>query len=193
MEERAMTDAPDVMLDPVKQLGKSWGWFLVYGLGLSALGLVALFEPKNTAGAVAMVFGIAMILSGVFDIVAAIASDDGSSRLSGVIVGTVALILGLVVLRHIHESVAFVGLILGIYWLMRGVMMMVSAIVAKDVPGRGWRVFGGFIFTVLGAYVMGFPTAGPALIIWMLGFLFLVAGIVEIFVAFGIRRIAKAA
>lgn len=188
-----MTDASNAMLDPIKQLGKSWGWFLLYGIILAVLGLVALFQPKDTVGAIIAFFGIAMIVAGVFDIVGAIGSDEEGSRWPGVISGLVALILGIVVLRNIHASMALIGLILGVYWLVRGVVMLVSGIAGHDVPGRPWRLLGGLIFTVLGAYVLGFPTTGPAVVMWILGLLFLLSGLLEIMVAFGIRSAAKTA
>lgn len=186
-----MSGTPDAMVDPVKQLAKSWGWFLLYGVILIVLGLIALSEPKDTAGAVAMFFGIAMIVVGVFDIIGAIGSDEEGSRWPGVFGGILALILGIVVLRNIHESVAFIGLILGIFWLARGVLMIVSGFTVRDLPGRGWRILGGLVFTVLGAFVLGYPTTGPALIIWILGLLFVLAGILEVMAAFSVRAAAN--
>jgi uncharacterized membrane protein HdeD (DUF308 family) len=47
------------------------------------------------------------------------------------------------------------------------------------------------VITVLGAYVLGFPSTGPALVIWIFGFLFLLAGLLEIVVAFTVRGAAK--
>ena len=186
-----MEDSSAPTLDPIKQLGKSWGWFFVYGILLAALGLIAMTQPKNTAGAVAVFFAIAIILTGIFDIVGAIASEDEGSRWPGVIGGIVSLIIGTIILRNIHASVAFVGLILGIFWLVRGVLMIVSGLVGRNVPGRGWRVIGGLIFAVLGAYVLGSPTTGPALIMWLLGILFFLAGILEVIVSITMRNAAK--
>jgi len=186
-----MTEARDPMLDPVREVARSWGWFLVYGVVLAVLGLVALFQPKNTAGIIVMIFGIGMIVAGAFDIIGAIGHHDEGARWSGVIVGVVSMVLGIVVLRHIHGSVELVGLILGIFWLVRGVVMVVSGVVERDLPGRGWRIIGGLIFTVLGAYVLGFPTTGPALIMWLLGLLFVLSGIIEIIVAFHVKGLAK--
>ena len=154
----------DPVLDPVQQLGRHWGWMLLYGMVLTALGVFALVEPKNTSGIVIGIFGFAMLLAGIFDIVGAIA-DEGGDRWARAIVGIVSLLLGLILLRNIHGAINVIGLILGVFWLVRGVVMVISGVTTRGLPGRGWRIVGGLIFTVLGAYVLGYPSTGTALVI----------------------------
>lgn len=188
-----MSDTSAAMADPIKKLGKNWGWFLVYGLLLLALGLLSLFQPREMTSTLALIFGIAIVIAGVFDIVAAIASDEEGLRWPGILMGIIAIVLGFVVIRHREAAIAVVGLILGAYWLIRGIVMMVTGITGHEVPGRIWRILGGLVFTVLGAYVLGFPTTGPAVVVWILGLLLVAAGLLEIIMSFAIRSAAKQA
>jgi uncharacterized membrane protein HdeD (DUF308 family) len=183
----------DPIADPVRHLGSHWGWMLLYGILLAAIGLIALFEPRNMAGVVAWLFGLGMVLAGIFDLVAAVSADETGSRWGHVLTGIVSLLLGLFILRNTHIAVGVAGLVLGIFWLVRGVVMVVTGVVSRDVPGRGWRIIGGLIFTVLGAYVIGYPSAGAALVIVIMGLLFLVAGLLEIMIAFMAKSAAKEA
>jgi len=180
----------DSELDPVQTVGAHWGFMLLYGIVLVAIGLLALVEPKSVTSTVIKIFGIAMLLAGVFDIVAAVADRHGD-RWARALVGILSMLLGILLLRHTTATIDFFGLILGIFWLVRGLVMVIAGVTRHDLPGRGWRVLGGLVFTVLGAYVLGFPSTGPALVIWIFGFLFLLGGLLEIAVAFTVRSADK--
>jgi uncharacterized membrane protein HdeD (DUF308 family) len=181
----------DPVLDPVQTLGAHWGWMLLYGVVLTALGVIMLIEPKNVTSVVVNLFGFAMLVAGVFDIISAVATDESGDRWARVLVGILSMLLGFILLRYTHVTINLLGLILGVFWLVRGLVMVVSGVTTKDLPGRGWRVIGGLVFTILGAYVLGYPSAGTALVIWIFGFLFLLAGLLEIAISFTVRSAEK--
>jgi Short repeat of unknown function (DUF308) len=51
-----------------------------------------------------------------------------------------SLVVGLYLLRHPVYTVLIVALVLGIYWIIQGVLQLFAAIGHAEMPSRGWRV-----------------------------------------------------
>jgi uncharacterized membrane protein HdeD (DUF308 family) len=67
--------------DPVatiSRIGRHWGWLLAFGTLTVALGICAVVWPAITLLAAAIVFGVQLIVAGIYRLVAAFASDDTS-------------------------------------------------------------------------------------------------------------------
>jgi uncharacterized membrane protein HdeD (DUF308 family) len=62
--------------DAVARVGRHWGWVLAFGIITLVIGIVALVWPGRTLLVVAVLFGIQLIVMGIFRFVAAFASED---------------------------------------------------------------------------------------------------------------------
>ena len=76
--------------------------------------------------------------------------------------------------------------LLGLYWLIRGIMLIVAMFV--DHSGWGWKLFMGIVSIIAGGYILMYPIATglvlPALFVLMLGIWGLMEGIVLLIMAF---------
>jgi len=178
-----MSVAPTVVPDhdPVDHrlavVGRSPVLAVVEGALSAVLGVLVLTWPGATAGVLAWVFGILLITAGVLQLVST-ASDDagvGGRVLSGVL-GTLSLLVGLLCLRTPLQTALVLGLLIGITWVIGGVIRTVQGIVVDSGVARWWRIAGGVLWVLAGGLVLVFPGAGLVALASILGIVLILEG-----------------
>jgi uncharacterized membrane protein HdeD (DUF308 family) len=176
--------------DMLGRVGKHWGWALFFGLVTVAAGIVTLVWPGKTLVVIAVLFGIQLIVTGIFRFVGAFALDmSGGSRVLMALLGVLSLIIGIYAVRHLGVTVLALGLLLGIYWVVSGTIELFNAISHKEMSGRGWTALMGGLSIVAGLILVSYPgisliTLAVIVAVWLLIF-----GVGEIMVAFQLRRL----
>jgi uncharacterized membrane protein HdeD (DUF308 family) len=107
--------------------------------------------------------------------------------------GIITLLVGILCLRHIFQTVAALALILGIVWVIVGVMDFFAGVFIKGMPRRGWTIFMGVLGFVAGLVVLMQPAISLVTLAWVLGIWLIVYGTMEIVASFGLRRVVKGA
>src|SRR5215469_3751072 len=122
------------------------GWEASFMLGVITLilGLVIAFYPAQSLIAIAVLLGIVMIISGIYHIARALDGQE-HQRAWRSIAGVLFLLAGLVLLRHLHLTIALIGIFVGFTWIVQGVMALMEGF--SGLAGRvsGWSVFFGII------------------------------------------------
>jgi uncharacterized membrane protein HdeD (DUF308 family) len=174
--------------DQLGRLGRHWGWLLFFGILMVAAGLCAVVWPGPTVLVLAVLFGIQLIVSGIFSFINAFAADEsGGMRVWNVILGLLGIVVGLYAVRHIIVSVVALALLIGIYWVAYGIAQIYTAIANRALPHRGWMGFIGALSVIAGIIVIAWP--GPSLVTLaiVLGVWLIIYGVMEIALAFRIR------
>jgi uncharacterized membrane protein HdeD (DUF308 family) len=174
--------------DQLGRLGRHWGWLLFFGVLMVVAGVFAVAWPGPTVVVLAILFGIQILVSGIFSFINAFAADEsGGMRVWNVILGLLGIVIGLYAIRHIIVSVVALALLIGIYWVAYGIAQVYSAIAHREQPHRGWMGFIGALSVIAGLIVIAWP--GPSLVTLalVLGVWLLIYGVMEIFMAFRIR------
>jgi uncharacterized membrane protein HdeD (DUF308 family) len=191
MDSQRSGDAADILAG----VGRHWGWVLTFGIVTVLAGLFTLVWPGRTIVVVAVLFGIQLVVAGIFRFVAALASDDesGGTRVLLALLGVLSFIVGLYALRHILITVAALALLLGIFWIVNGAVETFTALSHRGMQGRGWTIFMGLLSVVAGVVVLVYPAISLATLAIVLGFWLLVYGIMEIVLAFRLRSVGRGA
>jgi uncharacterized membrane protein HdeD (DUF308 family) len=171
--------------DELGRLGRHWGWLLFFGILMVAAGVCAVVWPGPTVLVLAILFGIQIIVSGIFSFINAFAADEsGGMRVWNVILGLLGIVVGLYAVRHILVSVVALALLIGIYWVAYGIVQIYMAIAHRELPHRGWMGFIGALSVIAGIIVIAWP--GPSLVTLalVLGIWLIIYGIMEIVLAF---------
>jgi uncharacterized membrane protein HdeD (DUF308 family) len=104
---------------------KSWGKFLLWillGLLYIIAGFVAFENPLLAAAILTLMFGAALVASGIMRIILAFSMKEGTPWIWVVLSGAITLLLGLVILAHWPVSSLYIlGLFLGIDLVFAGV------------------------------------------------------------------------
>ena len=191
MDSQRSGDAADILAG----VGRHWGWVLTFGIVTVLAGLFTLVWPGRTIVVVAVLFGIQLVVAGIFRFIAALASDDesGGTRVLLALLGVLSFIVGLYALRHILITVAALALLLGIFWIVNGAVETFTALSHRGMQGRGWTIFMGLLSVVAGVVVLVYPAISLATLAIVLGFWLLVYGIMEIVLAFRLRSVGHGA
>jgi uncharacterized membrane protein HdeD (DUF308 family) len=77
--------------DQLGRIGRHWGWLLFFGILMVAAGVAAVAWPGPTVVVLAILFGIQILVSGIFSFINAFAADEsGGMRVWNVILGCLA-------------------------------------------------------------------------------------------------------
>ena len=122
------------------------------------LGLVALFWPGATLITIATIFGVALLVAGLFRVIWALA-DSGLSNAARVALGVLGLIViaaGVLALFRPVATLIFVAVLIGVSWILSGVRDLAFGIRDADgayrwlaVVAGGVSIIGGIVIVVL--------------------------------------------
>lgn len=177
------------------RLGRHWGWLFAYGLLTLIAGLAVLVWPSETLLVIAVLFGIQLIISGIFRFVMAFAIDDltGGTRVLYALLGVLSIIIGIWAVRHVLLTLLALTVFLGIYWIVSGVIEIFTALSHREIPHRGWTVAMGALSVVAGIIVLAYPGLTLVGLAVVLGVWLLIFGVMEMAAAFRLRSAAHAA
>jgi uncharacterized membrane protein HdeD (DUF308 family) len=173
--------------DVLAAVGRHWGLLLFLGVMTLLLGLAMMVFTKQSVVVLAVLFGVYLLISGIFQIVQSFSQKDHRALLA--ISGILSVILAVFAFKSFLNSVTLLAIFIGIAWLFRGITELVVGIQSKGVEGRGWMITGG-ILGILGAIVIFVWPASIGVIVWITGIMLVVLGISEIVGAFQVKKAA---
>lgn len=177
--------------DLVARVGRHWGWVLAFGIITVIVGIAALAWPGRTLVVVAVLFGIQLIVMGIFRFASAIASDDltGGSRVLLALLGVLSLIVGLYAVRHVLITLLALALLLGIFWIVSGAVELFMALSHREMRHRGWNSVMGVISVVAGIIVLAIPGISLLVLAVVLSVWLVFFGVMQISIAVRIRAL----
>lgn len=178
--------------DILEVVGRSWTWVLFFGIASVIAGAIVVAWPKETAYAFAIVLGIWLFVSGLVRIVMAIADtkNTGGSRFLMAFLGLLAVLVGLFFVRHTFETVGTLGFLIGIFWVIGGLIEFFSAYGDKGSPGRGWRLIMGTLGFAAGVVTLAYPHVTVSILATIMGIWLIVFGLLQAILSFQVRKLA---
>ena len=181
----------DVQPAPPSVLADSWLATLVLGVLTLILGIIVSFHPSGSLNVVAVLLGILMILSGIFHLIR-IFDRDERHRIWAGIAGLLFIVIGVVLIRHLHLTVALIGLVIGITWIVQGLTALIGGLSGGVQEGKAWWIAFGVISVIAGIVVVSAPVTSVNALAVLLGIWFVIMGICVIVAGFRLRRAIRA-
>ncbi|MEU0003863.1 HdeD family acid-resistance protein [Streptomyces sp. NPDC006314] len=174
---------------PLHALSRAaWQVVLVTGIASLALGVLVLIWPGASLLAAGVLFGLYLVISGVFQLVSAFGTHKATSlRVLAFISGALSILLGLFCFRGPMQSILLLALWIGIGWLIRGITQTLAAASDSRMPARGWQIFLGILTFIGGIVLIDSPFESVAVLTLVGGVWLVAVGIVEIITGFRIR------
>ena len=168
----------------------AWQTTVIVGVATLILGLIVSFHPSGSLNVVAVLLGVLMVISGVFHLIRMFGIGE-SHRVWMGISGLLLIVIGVILIRHVNLTVAIIGLIIGITWIVQGLSAIAGGFALPSGEGRGWWVFFGVVSLIAGIVVTAFPTNSVTVLAVLVGIWFIVQGVFEIIGAFVLRRMTR--
>lgn len=166
----------------------SWRASLVLGLITLILGIIVVIRPTQSLNVIAVLLGLAMIVSGAYQVAGAFDGREHERMWRG-ISGALFILAGLVLLRHLHLSVALIGLFIGFSWIIQGIASLVAAVAYRGrSTSTGWSVLFGAVSLIAGIVVISAPISSVTALTIFMGIWLIVMGLMEMLGAFIVRR-----
>ena len=158
-----------------------------------ALGLLLLFWPYASLAVTAVLLGIALLATGVLRLVHGVTAggDASAHRSTHLLIGILAVLAGIYCLGDIAGTVILLSLVVGLFWVMYGLVDLVAA----GSRGPGWVLTGitGGLSLLTGLIVIFWPAITVPVMVAVMGAWLACNGALLAVTVLYLRRIARPA
>jgi uncharacterized membrane protein HdeD (DUF308 family) len=186
-----MADGNGTQPSPPEVLAGAWQTALFLGAATVILGLIVALHPSSSVNVIAVLLGILMILSGIFHLIRVFDTAEPHRVWLG-IAGLLFVVIGVILIRHLHLTRSLIGLIIGITWIVQGLAALIGGISGGVREGRAWWLLFGAASLIAGIAVVSTPASSLDVLATLLGIWFIVMGVFEIIGALLLRHAVRA-
>jgi uncharacterized membrane protein HdeD (DUF308 family) len=149
----------------IDEVRKSWGWFLVFGVLLTILGLVCIVKAQTATTFSILALGWVLAISGVIWLVNAFRALTGYGFFLYLLNALIRGVTGYLLIRHPDAGAAGITMVLAVLFIVGGLFRAAGASFIK-FPRWVWTVVSGLVSVVLGVYLL---TTWPAASTYFIG------------------------
>jgi uncharacterized membrane protein HdeD (DUF308 family) len=161
------------------------------GISLMVIGAVAVCFSRITSLATVLVFGILLLLGGLFQVVAALWGRSWGGFILHLLAGVLYLIVGVFMIDNPVEAALGLTLLVAAGLLVGGVLHIVLSLLER-FDGWGWTLLGGIVSLVLGVAIWKqWPLSGVWIIGLFVGIEMLLSGLSWVMLGLAVRSTTK--
>jgi len=176
--------------DELQPMAKEWFWFLLLGVGMIVLGMVAISMAPFTTLAVAKVFGIILIAAGIVQTASSFWSPKWSGLFLHMMLGVLYLVVGILVADSPVEVAGAFALLMSAFFIVSGIFRMVASLQLR-FPNWGWSLLSGFVSLLLGIMIWSHFPASVVLVGIFVGVEILFNGLAWVMFGLTLRALTK--
>lgn len=171
------------------KLSDVWWWFMVRGVLLVCLAVLALFWPQKTVEILVSILGIYCLCDGVLGAWAAIRSGG---RNGFPVFAVISLLVGCILLFWSGLSIRIFLMLVGGWAILQGLGIFMASRSDQAVPELRSLVGAvGGVMAIAGLVLVLWPTAGVVAISWLIAGVSSVVGISLLFLAMKLRSLGE--
>ncbi len=178
------TNVPDAL----KDFRSLWWLFVVFGVLTLAAGIILIAWPGPSLVTIAVIIGIFLLVDGVIDVILSIVGK-GEGRGLVAVLGVLSIIAGLIMVKHPFTALAVLVIIVGIWFIVAGVVRFIAAFTDRD--GRGTNIVVGILDVVAGIVVLSWPDLSLKTLAVLAGIVFIFRGIAFIWGGLQVRKLPQ--
>lgn len=178
---------------------KAWIVPVVFGAASVVFGVLVLVWPGHTVGALTALFGLYLLITGIYRFVAAVQLHgvDPVARIVALVLAVLSAAVGVVCLINPFTTASTFAFVAGAFWFAAGAITWLGARQRRSrgpagTPiGRGPGVAGGVFSMIIGVLIMLFPGASLVFLAVVLGCWLVFFGLSAIATGLTARRLLK--
>ena len=149
----------------IEEVRKHSTWFLVIGIALVIIGMIAIGSAVAMTIVSVMFFGWLLIIGGVFEAIHGFTRRPWSGFFINLLGGVLYAVAGVAMVTHPALAAVTLTLLIGIVLIVAGVFRLFIAFSTR-LHHRGWLILNGVISILLGAMIWSsWPLSG----LWVIG------------------------
>jgi uncharacterized membrane protein HdeD (DUF308 family) len=170
----------------------NWILFLIQGVILAALGLLAIGAPLLATIVVVKLAGWLFFIGGIVGIVSLFRGRDVPGSVWSFITSGLAILAGIYLLRQPLTGKLSLTLVLAAFFIAQGITQIFAALAhRRALRSWGWVLLSGIVDLVLAAIILrGWPETSAWVLGLLVGINLLMFGVSYIMTAFAARNIA---
>jgi len=185
-----MQDLADMTREELKGFTDKWWLVLILGILWIIYAWIVLSFTFSTVLAIAVFAGVAFIFSGITEFFYAALVDEW--KWLWIVLGVISIIAGIVALVWPDQTFLVLAAIIGWYLMFRGLFDLVTSIMNREVNDLWWLgLIAGVLEIGIGFWAVGYEGRSIALLVVWVGAYALLKGIMDIFLAFQLRKVGK--
>jgi uncharacterized membrane protein HdeD (DUF308 family) len=173
----------------VANLASKWWVFLVQGVAMIILAILAFTQPETVIrfiGAYAIIDGVLKIFSGLGE------QPDDQSRWPALIIGVLSVIVGLFIWANPSTAATMITYIVAAWAVVVGVLLIIWAIRLRQEISDEWTlIIFGVLSIIFGFLVFNNVLAGMLSLAWIFAIYMIVGGIMSFILGFRIKDLGE--
>ena len=162
---------PTYELRPISSL---WWLPVVFGVVAIGVGIFFVVSPHETLSTFTAIAGIFMLIDGVIALVGSI-FGGGESRGLLALIGVLSAIAGLVLIKKPFETLVVFTLIIGVWFVVAGIVRFVAAFASHE--GRGANLIVALFDVIAGIVILAWPDLSLATLAVIIGIVLIIRGV----------------
>ncbi|MET4684964.1 HdeD family acid-resistance protein [Brevundimonas faecalis] len=174
-------------------LHRSWWLLLLRGIAAVAFGALTFVWPQISLLTLILVYGIYAVADGVLALIAAVRGGGFAPRWWLALGGVVSILAGVLAFALPGLTALVLVYLIGFWSIMRGVLEIIGAVRLRKEIANEWSLgAAGALSVILGLILVFMPGAGAMGLLWLIAAWAVLFGLLLIWVAFRVRKLAKA-
>ncbi len=173
----------------LREFAGLWWLVMLFGSAVFCVGAFFVVSPHETLSTFTVIAGIFLLVDGVLAILGSIFSrSEGRGLLA--MIGVLSVIAGLVLIKKPFDTLVVFVLILGVWFIVAGVVRFVEAIGELDRRAANMGI--AILDMIAGIVILSWPSLGLATLAVIVGIVLLLRGAVFIAAGWEMRRLGHA-
>jgi uncharacterized membrane protein HdeD (DUF308 family) len=185
-----MVTAPAEPTYELRPISSLWWLPVVFGVVALGVGIFFVVSPHETLSTFTAIAGIFLLIDGVIALVGSI-FGGGESRGLLALIGVLSAIAGLVLIKKPFDTLVVFAIIVGIWFVVAGIVRFVAAIGEPD--RRGANIFVALVDLAIGALILAWPDLGLATFAVLVGIGLILRGLLFAYAGWQLRKLHHAA
>jgi uncharacterized membrane protein HdeD (DUF308 family) len=166
---------------------------LAVAAAMLTLGFLLFFWPNASLAVTAVLLGVALLATGVLRLVLSVTAggEAGAHRSAHLLIGILAVLAGIYCLGDIAGTVVLLSLVVGLFWVMHGLVDLVAA--ARPGPGRALTGITGGLSLLAGLIVIFWPAITVPVMVAVMGAWLACDGLLLVATLLYLRHVARTA
>ena len=154
------------------------------------VGILIMVWPEATLNVVAVLFGAWLVVRGLVQVLQAVAGRgrDGAERAILGLVGVFFVGAGILALRNLFVSLVVIATVIGLMWLLGGVVELIAAFSGPGGGIRVWRIVLGLLSILAALVILIWPGLTLVTLVYVSGLWLVVVGLIQVGMVIWARR-----